>query len=165
MQRASSPRGRRRILPFFLTGLGVVFLDQLTKWWISSNLGIGQVLFEAGVFKIVRIPPNPGAAFGIFPGLSYALAVFSFIGVVLILLYGLFVHHRLFPSGGLVGWIALGLILGGTIGNLIDRSRFGAVTDFISLGWWPAFNIADSAIVVGAILIGCLLLGLAKGHG
>ena len=69
----------------------------------------------------------------------------------------------------LLGWSALGLILGGITGNLIDRLRYllhqvGGITDFISIGWWPPFNIADSAIVVGAILVAYSLLFLAKKH-
>jgi signal peptidase II len=151
--------------PFFLAALGVVVADQLTKWWISSSLLEGQSLFEAGIFKIARFSPNTGAAFGLFQDQSFALAIVAIFGGVFLLVYAFAIRRRFSPLDNLLGWSALGLILGGIAGNLIDRLRFGAVTDFISIGWWPAFNIADSAVVVGVILIAYSLLFLARKHG
>jgi signal peptidase II len=150
--------------PFFLTALGVVVADQLTKLGIRASLLEGQSLFEAGFFRIIHTH-NTGAAFGIFQDQSFALAILAIVGAVLLLVYALVIHHRFSPFDNLLAWTALGLVLGGIIGNLIDRLRFGAVTDFISIGWWPAFNIADSAAVVGAILFVCSLLFLARKHG
>ncbi len=84
------------------------------------------------------------------------------LGIAAILLSTLLFSRRFsFPSRGL-SKLSLGLILGGTIGNLADRIRLGYVTDFIDLGIWPAFNIADSAIVVGVILFAYSLRSLAK---
>jgi len=81
--------------------------------------------------------------------------------VVLLLFTLLFYRH--FPLlDSRLGKPALGLILGGTVGNLIDRLRFGGVTDFIDIGLWPAFNIADSAVVVGTIIFAYALLRLAR---
>jgi signal peptidase II len=162
MRRASSLQRRRGILPFSLAALGVVIADQLTKFWISSTLQEGQSLFEAGIFKIVRFSPNTGAAFGLFQGRSLLLAIVALFGIALLLTYAFAVRRRFPPLDNLLGWTALGLILGGITGNLIDRLRFGGVTDFISVGWWPAFNIADSSIVVGAILVACSLLFLDR---
>jgi len=150
--------------PFFLAALGVVVADQLTKLWIRSSLLEGQSLFEAGIFKIARFPPNTGAAFGLFQDQSLALAIVAIVGAGLLLVYALIIRHRFSPLDNLLAWTALGLILGGIIGNLIDRLRLGGVTDFISIGWWPAFNIADSAVVVGAILVAYSLLFLARKH-
>jgi signal peptidase II len=138
----------------------VVVADQLTKLWIRSNLLVGESLFEAGIFQIVRVQ-NTGSSFGLFKGHSFALIIVAFVGIAFLLVFTLFLYRRFFPVDNLLGRLALGLILGGTIGNLIDRLRFDGVTDFISLGWWPAFNIADSAIVVGAIIFACSLLILA----
>ena len=146
---------------FFLTALGVVVADQLTKLGIRS-IPEGQSLFEAGFFRIVRFPPNPGAAFCLFQDYSFVLTIVAIFGIAFLLVYALIIRRQFSPLDNLLGWSALGLILGGIIGNLIDRLRFGGVTDFISVGWWPAFNIADSAIVVGAVLIACSLLLLAK---
>jgi signal peptidase II len=144
--------------PFFLAASGVVVADQLTKHWIRSSLPEGQSLFEAGIFSITRVSPNTGAAFGLFQDQSFALAIVAIVGAALLLTYALFIHHRFSPLDNLLAWTALGLVLGGIVGNLIDRLRFGGVTDFISVGWWPAFNIADSSIVVGVILLACSLL-------
>jgi signal peptidase II len=89
----------------------------------------------------------------------------AILGAALLLVYALVIRHSFSPLDNLLTWTALGLILGGIVGNLIDRLRLGAVTDFISVGWWPTFNIADSAVVVGAILFAYSLLRLARKHG
>jgi len=161
MQRVSNSQGRRRNVAFFLIALLLVVADQLSKMWIRSNLLVGQSLFEVGIFQIIHIQ-NTGAAFGLFQDQSFALAIVAIVGVVLLLFYALIIYPRFFPLDNLLGKSALGLILGGTIGNLTDRLCFGGVTDFISIGWWPAFNLADSAIVVGVILFTYSLLPLAK---
>jgi len=147
---------------FLLTALLVVVADQLSKLWIRSNLLVGQSLFEVGFFQIIRLPPNTGAAFGLFQDQSFALTIVAIVGIAAILLYALLIYRRFPFLNNLLGRSALGLILGGTIGNLIDRLRFGGVTDFISIGIWPAFNIADAAIVVGVILFAYSLLPLAR---
>ncbi len=161
MQKAGNLQGRRRNVVFFLIALLVVVADQLSKLWIRSNLLVGQSLFEVGIFQIIHIQ-NTGAVFGLFQDQSFALAIVAIVGIAFLLVYALIIYPRFFPSDNLLGKSALGLILGGTIGNLIDRLRFGGVTDFISIGIWPAFNIADSAIVVGAILFAYSLLLLAR---
>jgi signal peptidase II len=153
------------MLPFSLAALGVVVADQLTKWWLVGHLKPQQSLFEAGIFKIARFSPNTGAAFGLFQDQSFALAIIAIFGIAFLLVYAFIIRWRFSPLDNLLGWSALGLILGGIVGNLIDRLRFGGVTDFISIGWWPAFNIADSAVVVGVILIAYFLLPLAKKYG
>ena len=147
---------------FLLTALLVVVADQLSKLWIRSNLLVGQPLFEVGFFQIIRLPLNTGAAFGLFQDQSFALTIVAIVGIAAILLYALLIYRRFPFLNNLLGRSALGLILGGTIGNLIDRLRFGGVTDFISIGIWPAFNIADATIVVGVILFAYSLLPLAR---
>jgi len=150
--------------PFFLAALGVVVADQLTKLWIRASLVEGQSLFEAGIFRIIYTH-NTGAAFGLFQDQSFALAIVAIIAASLLLVYALVIRHRFSPLNNLLTWTVLGLVLGGIVGNLIDRLRLGGVTDFISVGWWPAFNIADSAVVVGAILFVYSLLRVAGKHG
>jgi signal peptidase II len=170
MQKVSNLQGRRGILFFFLTALGVVIADQLSKWWIRSYPE-GHTIFQAGIFSIVR-NQNTGSSFGLFQGHTFALAIVAIVGIAFILVFTLIFYPRFFPSNKLLGKVALGLILGGTIGNLIERiwhlvdPSFGGVTDFISIGWWPAFNIADSAVVVGVILFAysLLILVLARRH-
>jgi signal peptidase II len=93
--------------------------------------------------------------------------IVAIVGIALLLVYALFVYRHYPSLDNRLNRIALGLILGGAVGNLIERicylvdpSQFGGITDFISIGIWPAFNIADSATVVGAILFAYSLLSL-----
>lgn len=141
----------------FLTALLVAAADQLTKEWIRSNLAPGQAIPESRLFQITHVH-NSGAAFGLLTDQSFLLAVVAATGVVLLLIYALFLHHRLPFLDNRPASLALGLILGGTIGNLFDRLLRGYVTDFISVGIWPDFNIADSAITIGAITLAYSLL-------
>jgi signal peptidase II len=142
----------------------VLAADQLTKLWIRSTLDIGEVLWQAGIFSIVR-SKNTGAAFGLFQEHSLAIAIVAIIALALVLFYVLWAHRRYPIFNSRLSWVALSLISGGIVGNLIERvanlidpSRFIGVTDFISLGWWPSFNVADSALFVGTILLACSLL-------
>ena len=105
---------------------------------------------------------NTGAAFGLFQGQSFPLTIVASVGVAALLLYALFFYHRFPFLDNRLGKLALGLVLGGTVGNLIDRVYLGYVTDFIAVSIWPAFNIADSAIVVGISILAYSLIGLAR---
>ena len=144
-----------------LTASVIVVADQLSKVWIRSNLALGQSLPETGLFRLTHVR-NTGAAFGLFYGQSFALTVVALVVIVILLLY-VFLLYRHFPYlDNMLGKTVLGLVFGGIIGNLIDRLRFGYVTDFIDVGLWPAFNIADSAVTVGVIIIALYLLYLAR---
>ena len=146
---------------FFFTALLVLIADQLSKIWIRSSLDLGESLFDIGLFRLTHIQ-NTGAAFGLFQDQSFALTIIAIISIVALLVFFLlFSRHSTILSKGL-SKPALGLILGGTIGNLVDRLRLGCVTDFIDFGIWPAFNIADSAITVGVILFAYCLLSFTK---
>ena len=159
MQKGNHLRGKWFNVVFSLAALLVVVADQLSKLWIRSNLAVGQSFFELGFFQIIRLPPNTGAAFGLFQGQSFYLTIVSLIAVAVILCYALFIYRRFPLLDNMTNRIAIGLILGGTVGNLIDRIRFGGVTDFIGVGsWWPAFNIADAAVTVGVIIFAYSLL-------
>jgi len=146
---------------FSLTALLVAAADQLSKIWIRSNLDVAQSLPEIGLFRITRIH-NTGAAFGLFQDQSFSLTIVAFIGIVVILFFALSVSRRFPLLDTKLVKPALGLVLGGTIGNLVDRLRFGYVTDFIDIGIWPTFNIADSAVTVGVILFICSLLSSTR---
>jgi signal peptidase II len=142
--------------------LFVVILDQLTKAWIKDHVDEGHSLFDAGVFRIVHIQ-NSGAAFGIFQGHSQALAFVALAGVIIILLLALFYHSRWPFLDNLIVRTGLGLVLGGTLGNLIDRiTNQGFVTDFIDFKFWPVFNVADSATSIGVIIIAYRILCFAN---
>ena len=134
--------------------IGVFVFDQVTKAIIRSSLSLGDSWPEEGIFRIVH-GLNTGSAFGLFAGFTNLLVVASIICIVFIL----FVFLK---QNNSVIWLrlSLGLIVGGALGNLFDRVKDGAVVDFISVGWWPAFNIADSSISVGmCLLLVTMLLG------
>ena len=164
MQKGNHLQGKQRNVSFFLPALLVVTADQLSKIWIRSNLLVGESLFELGFFRIIRVPPNTGAAFGLFQGQSFALTIVGLVGVTALLAYALFFYRHFPLLNNRLSNSALGLILGGTLGNLIDRlnPNLGGVTDFISIGIWPTFNIADSAVVVGTIIFAYTLLPLFR---
>ena len=160
MQRADSPQGKWWNAVFFLTALLVVAADQISKIWIGAY-SEGQYIFEICFFRITHVQ-NTGAAFGLFQDQSFLLTIVAFIGIVLILLFIFPVsRHFTFLDTG-PDKLALGLVLGGTIGNLVDRLRLGYVTDFIDIGFWPAFNVADSAITIGVILFAYFLLSSTR---
>jgi len=144
---------------FSLTAILVVVGDQLSKTWIRSNLAIGQSLPEAGFFRLTHIH-NTGAAFGLFRDYSFQLTIVAFVGVAIVLFYAFFVCRRFPFLNNMLSKVALGLVLGGAVGNLIDRLHFGYVTDFIGVGIWPPFNVADSSITVGVIVFAGSLLYL-----
>ena len=141
---------------FFLTAALVAVADQLTKTWIRYH-SEGQIIFRAGFFSIIHAN-NSGAAFGILQDQSFLLTIAGFAGILLILLFVFVISHRSPFLDARLGKLALGLVLGGTIGNLTDRLRYGHVTDFISVSIWPTFNIADSAVSIGVILFAYLFL-------
>ena len=141
-----------------MTVVCVIVADRLTKSMFSSILQLGEslpVIKKVFHFTLVH---NTGIAFGLFKDNGFVFLIIPIIAVVL-LGYNLYYYHKV---GELDRLYVLGfsLILGGAIGNLIDRIMLGHVIDFIDLRVWPVFNVADSAITVGAcmILLKCLPL-------
>jgi len=152
MQKVNRSQHKWRNAVFFLIGLLIVSADQLSKAWVKANLIPGQSVSENGFFRIVHVH-NSGAAFGLFQDYSLILTIVACIAVVAIML-GTLISHRYFEViDNMLGKSALGLILGGTLGNLVDRFRQGYITDFIDFNFWPTFNIADSAVTVGVIIL------------
>jgi signal peptidase II len=137
----------------------VVVADQLTKAWIRNNLAVGEVLIDAGFFRIIHIW-NTGAVFGIFKDHSSILLIVAIIGIVAIILLVFFLRKRWPLLNAMPVRVGIALILGGTIGNnLFDRARMGHVTDFVDLKIWPVWNIADASVTIGEIIIAiCLLI-------
>ena len=161
MQKADSPRGKWRNVVFPLTALLVVAADQLSKRWIRLNLDPGESVPETGLFQLTHVQ-NTGFSFGLFQGQSFSLTIVAFTGIAVILFVVLFISRRFPFLDNRLGKTALGLVLGGAVGNLIDRLRSGYVTDFIDIGIWPSFNVADSAVTVGVIMLAYSLLSLAR---
>ncbi len=135
----------------------VITVDQLSKWWIQSNFYVGQSVPVIG-FLSITYAQNTGAAFSIFYGHTDILAVVSIIGVILIMVYNFVIYRRYPFLYTTLNKIALALILGGVIGNLIDRLWLHYVRDFLDAGPWPIFNVADSCTVVGEILFAISIL-------
>jgi signal peptidase II len=150
MYKSNLPSVKWNII-FIIIACLVVGIDQISKIWIRSHFFEGQSIPETGFFRLTFVQ-NTGAAFSIFNGRADILGIVSIFGALLILFYSFVFARRMpFPETRL-NKTALGLMLGGTIGNMIDRLAFGRVTDFFDVGPWPVFNIADSCMVVGVIL-------------
>jgi signal peptidase II len=139
---------------FLIAGI-VVLLDQVTKTWIHQNLSLGEIyrpeLWLSGFARIVHWV-NTGVIFGLFPNLGRVFTLLPFIVSLGILVY----FPRIPPQDWLIQ-LAMGMYLGGAIGNLIDRLVYGYVTDFISIGSFPVFNVADASLSIAA---GLFLVGL-----
>lgn len=150
---------KRRLWPGWVilgTAAVVILLDQITKRWIEGNLPVGDSLVPfpslVNFFTITHFT-NTGAAFGLLQGQNILFVAIAGAVVMAIVIY-----LRYLPRDQILVQVALGLQLGGAIGNMIDRVRQGHVTDFIYFHFWPAFNIADMAIVTGVGLMALLLL-------
>ena len=135
-----------------ITSSGIILLDQLTKWWALERLEDGQIveLFWTLQFRLVR---NTGIAFSQGENLGPVFTILILFVILLVVRLGAQIQSR-------VGKVSVGLVIGGAIGNLVDRvfraeEGFlgGGVVDFVDFQWWPVFNIADSAIVVGGLMM------------
>jgi len=144
-------------LIFGITALLVLMADQLTKLWISSIIYPGQTLWSFSFFSISLVY-NSGAAFGLFPGQFLPLVIIRSLGAVLVILLVVLMGRRIQSWGGKLVMFALGLVLAGTIGNLIDQLRFHYVVDFLDTTYWPVFNVADSSVVIAMFILAYLAL-------
>jgi len=155
-------QGKRQSFLFLAIAFFLVVIDQVSKLWVRSNLLPGMSLPKEGFLRLTHVQ-NTGSAFGILTNQAFLLAIIALVSILFILL----LYYRFFPVTAL-NTTVLGLILGGAVGNLIDRLRFGYVTDFIDVRlWgdfhWPSFNFADASTTVGAlILIGSILCSITK---
>lgn len=147
---AAAERGPQALPYFFLltVAMTVVFIDQVTKHLAQTSLSDGRFVDLFGGLLRLDYTENTGAAFSVFRSGG---SVFVLIAIVVSV--GILVYYRRAASAARIVRIALGLILGGALGNLVDRVRLGYVVDFIDLRWWPVFNLADSAIVIGVALL------------
>jgi signal peptidase II len=136
-------------------GAAIVGLDQLTKDTVAAGIAPGHEQSLLPGVHLVHVH-NTGVAFGVLSGGGAIVLVCTLLALAALIVY--FVAHP--GRRGL--WVPTGLLLGGAIGNLIDRLMHGSVTDFIKLPYWPAFNVADMSITFGVI---ALLIVLERGHG
>ena len=148
-------RSRPQLLrDWFLLTLvtAAITLDQVTKYLVQERMELGESLPREGLLRLTYVT-NSGGAFGVFPDQTLLLTLASFAGIGVLLLF-----YRTHPWPGRLVRLSLGLQLGGATGNLIDRLRAGEVVDFLDIGRWPIFNLADSFIVVGIFLLMGLFL-------
>ena len=140
----------------------VPVLDQVTKHIIKTSMKMyDSITVIKDIFRITYIE-NTGIAFGIFNGIPHPAVRWTLASVMLVAMAAITAYWAMHRKKGFVFNLSCGLILGGAIGNFIDRVIIGRVTDFIEVGWkqytWPVFNIADSAVSVGVCLFILFLL-------
>jgi signal peptidase II len=136
----------------------VIAVDQLTKHLVRSDIPVGQVDKFLPAINLVDVR-NTGVAFSLFSGGGALVLVFTFLALAALVGYFTMRPDR----SGL--WLPTGLLVGGAIGNLIDRLVHGAVTDFIKLPFWPAFNVADMSITFGVLALLYVLEGRRHDEG
>lgn len=144
----------RKLAPWYALAVLLVVLDQLTKYWVSANFDYGAARAVTGFFNLV-LTHNKGAAFSFLASAGgWQRGFFICIALVAIVVISVLLARH---AGDKLFCVSLALILGGAIGNVLDRIALGYVVDFLDFhvaGWhWPAFNLADSAITVGAVLL------------
>ena len=146
VERSLAPRPAQW-LALAAVSIAAIAADQLTKWLVSGTLGLSESVGVIGPFSIHHVR-NAGIAFGLFSSATTAVIVVTTAAVAGMLVFFARAgqRHALVP-------IALGLVLGGSVSNLLDRVRLGHVTDFLDFDYWPAFNLADTFIVVGVALL------------
>ncbi|MFP4458116.1 MAG: signal peptidase II [Candidatus Zixiibacteriota bacterium] len=156
---------QKAILTFSITTIVIILLDQVTKELALRRLPAGNTVRVIGDFFRLTLAKNPGGVFGTKIGGNALYILFSVIGIALISYY----FRELFKSRNNFGVFSVGLLLGGAVGNLIDRIRFSEVTDFLDFGIgdlrWATFNIADAAILIGIILLFSVELKNVKKDG
>ncbi len=146
-----------RKVEYLFLSLGVLVLDQWTKWLVEVHLPhSASIPILAGFLNLTHVR-NTGVAFGLFAARGAQGGTWLLVGMGLVALAAVFLYFRLAPARNRLLLTSLALIVGGALGNLIDRLASGAVTDFIDVyvshHHWPAFNVADSAITLGIALM------------
>ena len=143
-------------LILFAFALLAIAADQYTKYLVETNLDLFEVYAPIPslepYFRIFHIY-NTGSAFGLFAGGG---TLFRYLAIVVSL--GIIYYNHILPGNQRLLRLALGLQMGGALGNMIDRFRIGHVTDFIDIGPWYIFNLADLSVVTGAVILGLLVL-------
>ncbi|MEI7644188.1 MAG: signal peptidase II [Chloroflexales bacterium] len=141
----------RWVVPAAIAAL-VIAADQASKAWIVQNLGpetMTQFVPIIGNTARIAYSHNTGVAFSLLEGMPQLLTIAGLV----IVAGAIYFYATQLPNRRPAVQVILGLILGGAFGNLIDRARLGYVVDFIQVGWFPVFNLADSAITVGATML------------
>lgn len=142
-------------LLLFVVAIVSIGIDQYTKYLVETNLDLFEVYAPIpsleSVFRIFHIY-NTGATFGLFSGGG---TIFRYVAILVSL--GIIYYNFVLPGNQRLLRLALGLQMGGALGNMIDRFRIGHVTDFVDIGPWYIFNLADLSIITGAVILGLLV--------
>jgi signal peptidase II len=153
------PFADRRVSAWVRAGLvlaGVVIADQLSKRWVEHSIVPGEERKLLPGISLVNTR-NHGVAFGFLPGSHVGVTILIAVALVALLAY--FARHRSEP----LIWLPTGMLVGGAVGNVVDRLRGGAVTDFIKLPLgWPPFNLADMSITLGILILFLLIDGARR---
>jgi len=131
---------------FFSLALVIILIDQLTKILLTANFSVGQSLMIIPNFLSLVYVQNTGAGFGILKGFGFFLIIVSLLVIIVI-----FDYYKKINIKQKLLLFSTAILLGGVVGNLIDRLFHGFVIDFINFSFWPAFNVADMAITAGVI--------------
>ena len=146
---------RQRAIVLLVAAL-VIVADHFSKLFVEVHLPLNHTWAPfpelAHLFQFTHVS-NTGAAFGLFPGGSLFFTLMAIVVALIIVVYNFGL-----PGGHILLRVALGLQVGGALGNLVDRLRLGHVTDFLDFGPWPIFNLADTSIVAGVIILAFLML-------
>ena len=143
---------RRAVLRAVVVAIAVLAADQATKAIVRGSIGRGERVDVVLGVDLVNTR-NSGVAFGFFSGGGTIVAIIATLALLALLAF--FATHLTRP----LVWLPTGLLIGGAVGNLVDRAREGAVTDFVDVSIWPAFNVADAAITIGVLTLLYVLEG------
>ncbi len=144
-------------MAYIITVLITILLDQASKMAIMANFKPGQSKAVIGEFFALTYVTNKGGAFGLFSGHPWFFVTLA----ALLVVAGIAFIPKIWKMPGITK-LSFGLLVGGTVGNLIDRLRFGSVVDFLDFKIWPTFNVADIAICAGVILLVIQLLTIKE---
>lgn len=142
----------KKYYTIFSTALVIVLIDQLTKFLIRQNFRLNESIPIIKNFLHITYVTNTGSAFSLFRGFNLIFILFS-----VIVIAAIFYFIKQIKNNEKLLQFCMGLLLGGTTGNLIDRLFYGAVTDFINFRIWPVFNVADSAVTISVMFLIVLL--------
>ena len=138
-------------------------VDRISKWAVMDSLKLGESWNPVAALErwvSLTYVTNTGAAFGLFPDHGVIFMVIAVVVIVAIIFY-----YRYLPGDQWLVQASLGLQLGGALGNLVDRLRYGHVIDFIDFKVWPVFNVADSSVFVGVVILAFYLLRYGEDWG
>ena len=153
----SRSQSNRRDIYIGAIAVLVIVADQITKYLVKTHIAFGDVWRDWGIIQIIHVR-NTGASFGIFANYTSVIIIVVFIEIALILAVVFLLRSRLAFMENMLQRTGIGLVLGGAIGNQIDRIAYGYVTDFIDWKIWPVSNIADVSAVTGTIIIAFCIL-------